>query len=112
MTQSYNNMPAIVDNERIDDLFIDGRSKLLPCQREMVLYHRALGASQRDLAKIFKVSRRLITFVLNPEALVQNKARREQRGGSSQYYDKEKNTASAKKHRAKKKSIKLKYDDN
>ena len=46
---------------------LDRRRKLLDCQRRLIkeLYKHPLF-SQRKLAKIFKVSRRLIQFILDP----------------------------------------------
>ena len=50
--------------------------------------------SQRKLAKAYNVSRRLITFIGNPEAHKANLRRRAETGGSMQYYNKESNTKS------------------
>lgn len=61
--------------------------------------------SQRKLAKMFGVSRRLIVFVGNPESYEKNLKAREERGGSSIYYNKEKNTKTMKKYRQYKKSL-------
>lgn len=55
--------------------------------------------SQRYLAKIFGVSRRTIVFTIYPERLVENKKRRIERGGSKQYYDREKQRDYIKTHR-------------
>ena len=63
--------------------------------------------SQRKLARDFKVSRRLIQFILDPKKLEQNLAARKARGGSKQYYEKEKNTEYIKKHRQYKRSLDL-----
>ena len=57
--------------------------------------------SQRKLASMFNVSRRLIQFVIDPLKL---KANLETRKGKS-YYDKEKNTAAMKRHRKWKKEL-------
>jgi len=92
-------MPYKTEKIRIDCPFLDRRTKLLPCQREMVKYWRKQGTSQRGLARMFNVSRRLITFVLDPEKLKNNKQQRHERGGTKQYYDKDKHNAYIKKHR-------------
>lgn len=58
-----------------------------------------MGSSQRMLAKMFRVSRRLITFVLDEKKLKANIERRQERGGTKQYYDRGKNREYIKKHR-------------
>lgn len=49
----------------------------------------ASSLSQREIARKFKISRRLVSFVLNPSALEENKKRRAERGGWKQYYNKD-----------------------
>lgn len=98
-------MPRITDIKPIDNPFQDRRVKLLPCQKEMVHYWSKRGLSQRKLAAMFKVSRRTITFILDPEKKKENLKRREERGGTMQYYDKEKHTNSIREHRNYKKDI-------
>jgi transposase len=63
------------------------------------------GYSQRELARMYNVSRRLIQFVINPQSLEENKERRKERGGSAQYYDKETHTLAVRKHRNYKKDL-------
>lgn len=92
-------MPYKVAKIRIDCPFLDRRTKLLPCQREMVKYWRKQGASQRELARMFSVSRRLITFVLDDDKHKRNLEARRERGGEKQYYDKDKHRETMKKHR-------------
>ena len=48
--------------------------------------------SQRALAVAYGVSRRTIVFTIYPERRKQNYQRRVERGGSKQYYDKDKHT--------------------
>ena len=99
-------MPAKVDPLRIDNPFMDKRVKLLPCQKEAVIYwSQEKGLSQRKLAKMFKVSRRTIQFVLDDEKLKENLKRREERGGTKIYYDKDKHREAMQKHREHKKDI-------
>lgn len=98
-------MPRKTDTKPIDNPFQDRRVKLLPCQREMVNYWRERGLSQRKLAAMFKVSRRTITFILDPEKHKENLKRREERGGSKAYYVKEDNTKAMREHRRYKKEI-------
>lgn len=92
-------MPYLVQSIKIDCPFLDKRTKLLPCQKEMVLYYHNQGFSQRKLAAMFNVSRRLITFIVNPEYHKKNLEARRDRGGSSIYYNKEKHTSAIRKHR-------------
>lgn len=61
--------------------------------------------SQRKLAAQFKVSRRTIQFILNPDKQKENYALRVVKGGSKQYYDKDKNNSYMKKHREHKKDL-------
>jgi transposase len=92
-------MPYLVTKIRIDCPFLDRRTKLLPCQKEMVVYYSNLGFSQRKIAAMFNVSRRLITFIVDPEKHKKNLEARADRGGSSSYYNKDKHREYTKKHR-------------
>jgi len=84
-------MPHITEKIAIADPFLKRSTKLLPCQREMIVWWRVnRGLSQNQLAKMFHVSRRLITFVLDPEKRLLNYQTRVAAGGSMQYYDKDK----------------------
>ncbi len=79
-------MPYKTEKLKLDSPFLDKRVKLLPCQREMVLYWTKQGMSQRNLAKLFKVSRRLITFIQDPKKKEKDLENRAARGGSKIYY--------------------------
>jgi transposase len=79
-------MPYKTEKLKLDSPFLDKRVKLLPCQKEMVLYWTERGMSQRNLAKLFKVSRRLITFIQDPKKKEVDLQRRAERGGSKIYY--------------------------
>ena len=92
-------MPYKTEKIKINDPFLDRRTKLIPCQKEMVLYWYNLGTSIRAIARMFHVDKRLIQFVLFPERKEKNIADRLERGGSKQYYDKKKNTNYMRKHR-------------
>lgn len=94
-------MPYSTEKQKLGSEFLDKRTKLLPCQKERIfqMYHKEGGFSQRGLAKMFGVSRRTIQFILDPEKLTENKKRREERGGTKIYYDREKNNAYQNKHR-------------
>jgi transposase len=95
-------MPYTTEKINIECPFLDKRVKLLPCQKEMVLHYRGEGWSQRALAKHFNVSRRLITFVIDPDKKRRDLENRAARGGHKVYYDREKNNTYMKSHRAKK----------
>lgn len=92
-------MPYKTEKIYIDCPFMDKRNKLLPCQKEMVIHYSQLGYSQRKLAAMFNVSRRLIQFIVNPDSFKKNLQARQDRGGSKIYYDKDKHNESMKKHR-------------
>lgn len=88
-------MPYKTDTQKLDSPFLKRTVKLLPCQKEMILYWTKLGHSQRRLAAMFHVSRRTITFIQDPDKLKENIKRRHERGGHKQYYDKEYNNVPA-----------------
>lgn len=98
-------MPYITEKLSIGCPFMDRRTKLLPCQKEMVLHYHKLGYSQRVIAKMFNVSRRLIVFIIYPEKHEKNYQARLDKGGSKQYYDKNKNSEYKKTHRRYKQKI-------
>lgn len=85
-------MPAYADYHTIKDPFLDRRTKLLPCQREMVHHWYERGHSITSIAKLFHVNKRLIQFELFPERRKKNIEHRRDRGGSSIYYNKESHT--------------------
>ena len=74
-------------------------AKLAPKQKEEIRYLEVGGISQRALAREYNVSRRLIVFCIYPERQKANYQERVARGGSKQYYDKEKHTEAMRKHR-------------
>jgi len=61
--------------------------------------------SQRKLAKRFGVSRRLIQFIGDPSKHEANLERRDERGGSAVYYNRDRNTKSIRDHRRYKQKI-------
>lgn len=82
----------------------DRRVKLTDADREEI--KRLAGTmSQQRLAKQFKVSRRLISFILHPEQHKENLKRRAERGGSTQYYNRERHTKAIREHRRYKKKL-------
>jgi len=76
----------------------DRRRKLTDEQREEI--KKLYGTiSQRKLARMFGVSRRLIIFIGCPEKYKKNLEDRANRGGSKIYYVPEKHKKAMKKHR-------------
>lgn len=98
-------MPRIIDSIALNDQFLKRNVKLLDCQKEMIKYWHSKGTAIRALAKMFKVDRRTIQFILFPERLERNKKLREQRGGTKIYYDKNKHRETTKEHRNYKKQV-------
>ena len=66
------------------------------------------GSSIRSIARHFNVDKRSIQFILFPERLERNKQLRAERGGSKEYYDKDKWKETMKEHRKYKHNLYLK----
>jgi transposase len=92
-------MPNKIDKIAIADAFLKRSAKLLPCQKEMVLYWHNKGMSQRKLAAMFSVSRRLITFIIDPKKHKRNLEVRNENGGSKAYYNRDNHTKAIREHR-------------
>ena len=89
----------------------DRRVKLTNDDKELIRKIKAeKNLSQRELARKFNVSRRTIQYVLDPAKLTENKQRRIERGGSKQYYDKEKHREYMKEHRNYKQNLYINGD--
>lgn len=82
----------------------DRRRKLTEAEVAAIAKNEG-GLSQRALAALYGVSRRTITFILDPKKREQNLKRRAERGGSAAYYDKETQRETMKKHRRHKKRL-------
>jgi len=76
----------------------DKRVKLTPQQRDEIRANVG-NLSQRALAAEYNVSRRLVQFIQDPSKHAENLARRQERGGSAQYYDKDKHRDSMREYR-------------
>lgn len=63
------------------------------------------GHSLRQLAKVFRVDKRTVQFVCDPEKLEACKDARARRGGSKRYYDIRKNTMAQRDHRKHKEKV-------
>jgi hypothetical protein len=92
-------MPYSTDKLALNDPFLKKSVKLLPCQKEMIKYWYDKGISINQISRDFKVSKRLVQFILFPERLIKNKKDRIDRGGTKIYYHKEKHAQAMKKHR-------------
>lgn len=79
-------MPYKTDKVKLECPFLDKRIKLLPCQKERMINLHKTGYSQRKLATLFNVSRRLVQFVTCPEKKVKDLQNRLDRGGTKIYY--------------------------
>lgn len=65
----------------------------------MVKYWYNTGTGIRALARMFKVDKRLIQFILFPERKQKNLEDRQARGGSKQYYNREYHNKKTDEHR-------------
>ena len=76
----------------------DRRRKLTDNQQDEIVALKGT-MSQRECARKFNVSRRTIQFIWDPDKHKHNLQCRQERGGSRQYYTKEKNREYMKRHR-------------
>lgn len=99
-------MPHKFDNMPISNPKHDNRVKLTEEDKENICKEYATGTiSQRELAKKYGVSRRLIQFTLSPEKLDRAKKAFSERQKDGRYYDKEKHKDYMKKHRQHKREL-------
>jgi hypothetical protein len=89
-------MPYKTEKIALESRALKRSAKLLECQKEMVLNCRDRGFSFNRIAKIFHCSKRLIQFICDPQKQKENYKRRQEKGGSTIYYDKEKHTIAIK----------------
>ena len=96
--------------EKLIPIEHDRRVKLNDTQRQEIRELYDSGSySQRGLAKLYGVSRRLIIFILDPLKHQANIARRKERLETKSYYDKDKQRAYMQSHRQYKQQL---YLDN
>lgn len=98
MPYKFEKIPLLVNTMN------DKRRKLTQEQKDEIAALKGT-ISQRECAKLYNVSRRLITFIWNPEKHTENLQRRKERGGSKIYYDKEKHKNYMMTHRKHKQKI-------
>ena len=101
-------MPYLSEKIKIAGTEFDRRIKLTEEQKKEIKELSSAGLSQRKIAAIYKVDRRLISFILNPASYEENLRRRAERGGSKVYYDKNKHAIYNKQPRRYKQYLKLK----
>ena len=82
-------MPYKSEQIKIAGSKYDRRIKLTEQDREDI--KNLTGMSIRGIARMYGVNKRLIQFILFPERHKKNLLDRKNRGGSMQYYDKERN---------------------
>ena len=94
--------------EKLIPLEHDRRVKINDTQRQEIRELYSSGSySQRGLAKLYGVSKRLITFILDPSKHEANVARRKELLETKSYYDKDKNAAYMRSHRQYKQKLYL-----
>ncbi|MCJ8329909.1 MAG: hypothetical protein HRT89_21685 [Lentisphaeria bacterium] len=86
----------------------DKRVKLTDEDKRKIIELYPEIKSQRKLAAMFGVSRRLISMIVDPEKKEKDLQQRKERGGSMNYYDKETNSDNMKRYRQHKQKLKLK----
>lgn len=87
----------------------DKRVKLTKSQKEEIynVYNLYGAFSHRELADLYGVSRRTISFIVDPQQKQDNLDRLEERGGTKIYYDKDKHTKAMRVHRRHKHELDL-----
>ena len=84
---------------------LDRRRKLTDTDRGDIKVFYELGYPIRRIAAMYEVDKRLIQFILFPERHALNLEHRKKRGGTKQYYDKDKWRETMRDHRAYKRRI-------
>ena len=94
-------MPYKSEKIKIEGTKLDRRRKLTEDQKQYIRWLRQEeGLSQRQLAAMFGVSRRLITFVLDSDKELKNKALQKQHRQEGRYkYTKEQWAETMREHR-------------
>lgn len=101
-------MSKLIEQTKVADFgeMADRRRKLTKEDRaEIVDARNTHGLSYGKIAKQFGVSKRLVTFICNPEARERNLELRAERGGSKRYYDRAKHSVAMRKHRSHKREL-------
>ena len=99
-------MPYKCEKIKIEHTKHDKRCKITDEVKDKIIAMRGL-ISQRKCALEFNVSRRSVIFLWFPERLEANKQRRQERGGSKRYYNRQKNAEYMRTHRRHKQDLYL-----
>lgn len=89
----------------------DGRRKIPKSRHDEIRKMYDIVKSTRELARIYKVSKRLIQFILKPYVYAEYLAERRARKVHKDYYNQEAHTLAIRKYRAKKKKLGLVVTD-
>ena len=93
-------MPFASEKILIAGTKFDRRIKLTKeNKQDIIRLHKEESFTYAKLGLMFKVSRRTIDFICNPEKLVKNLERLKERGGWKQYYDLKLHTEQIREHR-------------
>jgi len=85
----------------------DGRIKIPKNKHPEIIKFYKECKSQRKTAKYYKVSRRLIQFIINPKMYEETKNKRKKEKVHLKYYDKDKRRNYTRKYRLKKRQLNL-----
>lgn len=102
-------MPYIFEKKKLTIPLSKDRRKKLTCEQKIEIRENPNNISIHQLAKDFGVSRRLIQFIRFPERHAKNLQDRQERGGTMQYYNKDKHRETMKEYRKYKKEL---FDKN
>ena len=83
----------------------DRRRKLSEADKQSIWEEWEGGKSQRQLAREYGVSRRLVSFTVHPEKLAETRKRYRERQKEGRYYDKDRHAAYIRNHRRYKQSL-------
>jgi len=97
-------MPSPIDKIKIP-VGYDRRIKIPQTEYAYIIQRQKNGEAIRAIARDYGVDHRLIQFIIYPERKAINYANRLARGGSKQYYNKDKWRETMREHRAYKKSL-------
>lgn len=100
-------MPYKSEKIKIEGTQYDRRRKLTEEDKQDI-HENILNLSQRELARKYNVSRRTIQFILDPNKKEENIKRRNERGGSKQYYKPDEWAETMREHRRYKQDLKIK----
>ena len=87
---------------------LDKRVKYTKADLSDILHRYKSGDSQRQIARDMGISRRYISFIINPHYLAKCKKQFKERSKDGRYYNKDKWSVTMRKHRRYKQSIKNK----